>query len=93
MNIPYTRRNRVAFSRNATSTTKCRTPSCFSRFYPAYLRDRYRSRTGKDSEDEIGCGFLGWKLGALYRSRAGVLIFVVAPQSSATGNANKLRLF
>jgi len=26
MNIPDTRRSRVAFIRNATSTTKCRTP-------------------------------------------------------------------
>gem|GEM_PF-6271645 len=40
-------------------------PLCFSRFYPAYFRDRYRSRTGKDSENEIGCGFLDWKLGAM----------------------------
>jgi len=50
MNIPYTRRSRVAFSRNAASTTKCRTLLCFSRFYPAYFRNRYRSRTGKVSE-------------------------------------------
>ena len=49
-------------------------PLCFSRFYPAYFKDRYRSRTGKDSENEIGCGFLDWKLGAFYRFWAGVLI-------------------
>jgi len=30
---------------------KCHTLLCFSRFYPAYFRNRYRSRTGKDSED------------------------------------------
>jgi len=53
------------------STTKCRTILCFSRFYPAYFRDRYRSRTGKVSENEIGCGFLDCKLGVVYRSEGG----------------------
>jgi len=29
----------------------CRSPLCFSRFYPAYFGDRYRSRTGRISEN------------------------------------------
>jgi len=49
------------------------TSLCFSRFYPAYFRDRYRSRTGKDSENEIGCGFLDWRLGVFYRFWAGMI--------------------
>jgi len=87
------------FSRNATSTTKCRTPLCFFRFYPAYFRYRYRSRTGNVSENYIGCGFLDWKLGVDFCRRSEISAtvsgdvidwgrgcwFVVAPPSSATG--------